>query len=271
MSRSDVIVVILVLVWILLPFGWQFATSLKSPDEISQIPPKFLPSRIYLENYLNVFAGKPPFGVYLRNSLIVAGGASILSLFLASLAGFALARIDLKGRGLILCLILLVSMFPQISIVSPLFLAMRRLGILNTYLALILPYTSFTLPLAVWLLTNFFKEIPDELVEAARIDGCSPMTIFVKIIFPLAAPGVFTAGILCFIFAWNEFLFALIFNTKAAMRTVTVGMAMFPGLYETPWGTIFAAATIVTLPLIIVVLILQRRIISGLTAGAIKG
>lgn len=169
-----------------------------------------------------------------------------------------------------MALFLSVAMFPQIAIVSPLFLLLKKIGLLNTYLGLIIPYTAFNLPLAVWMLTSFFKGLPQEIEEQALVDGCGPVGVLMRIVFPLAAPGIFTTAILVFIFAWNEFLFALVFNTRYTMRTVTVGITMFPGLYEIPWGTIFAASTIVTLPLVLIVLFLQRRIISGLTMGAIK-
>jgi len=162
-------------------------------------------------------------------------------------------------------------MFPPIAVVSPLFLVMKALHLLNTYAALIIPYTAFGLPLTIWTLTGFFRELPLDLEESARVDGCTRLQTFFKIIIPLAAPGVFTCAILVFIFAWNEFMFALLFMTRNAMKTVPVGITMYPGQYDLPWGTIFAAATVVTLPLVVLVFFFQRRIIAGLTAGAVKG
>ncbi|MGH7597176.1 MAG: carbohydrate ABC transporter permease [bacterium] len=167
-------------------------------------------------------------------------------------------------------IVLAVSMFPPIATVSPLYLIIRSLGWRDTYLALIFPYATFALPLAIWILTNFFKKIPDELAEAAVIDGCTPLQIFRRIFLPLAAPGVFTAAILIFIFAWNEFLMALTFTATEKSRTIPVEIALFPGIHEIPWAEIAAASIIVTVPLILLVLIFQRRILAGLTAGAVK-
>lgn len=223
-----------------------------------------------LTNYRRVFT-ENPFLVYLLNSAVVATITTIACLLVGCLCAYALARLTFPFRDAILSLVLAVSMFPPIAVVSPLFLVLKKLHLLNTYAALIIPYTVFGLPLTVWTLTSFFRDLPLELEESARVDGCSRMRAFVEIFLPLAAPGVFTCAILVFIFAWNEFLFALLFMTRDAMRTVTVGITMYPGQYETPWGTVFAAATIVTLPLVVVVFVLQKRIIAGLTAGAVKG
>lgn len=223
-----------------------------------------------LTNYRRVFT-QNPFVVYLMNSAIVASVTTIACLLVGCLCAYALARLTFPFRDAILSLILAVSMFPPIAVVSPLFLVLKKLHLLNTYAALIIPYTVFGLPLTVWTLTSFFRDLPLELEESARVDGCTRLRAFVEIFLPLAAPGVFTCAILVFIFAWNEFLFALLFMTRDAMRTVTVGITMYPGQYETPWGTVFAAATIVTLPLVVVVFVLQKRIIAGLTAGAVKG
>ncbi|MBM3461467.1 MAG: carbohydrate ABC transporter permease [Armatimonadetes bacterium] len=212
-----------------------------------------------------------PFGRYLLNSAIVATSTTIFCLLIGSLCGYAVARLTFPGRDAVLALILAVSMFPPIAVVSPLFLMLKSSGLLNSYWSLILPYTAFGLPLTIWTLTSFFRELPRDLEESARVDGCTRFQAFHKIILPLAAPGVFTSAILVFIGAWNEFLFSLVFVTAPKMRTVPVGITMYPGQFETPWGTIFAAATLVTLPLVVVVFLFQKRIISGLTAGAVKG
>ncbi|TZE82305.1 carbohydrate ABC transporter permease [Calorimonas adulescens] len=264
------IMVITVMVLILFPFIWQILTSIKSESELWSIPPVWIPKKINLDHYYSVFI-KRPFLTYIKNSFIVALSTTVFSVFVASFAAYALARLRFKGKNIILSLVLAVSMFPGIAIVSPLYIFMMNIHLLNTYIGLIIPYTTFTLPLAIWNLTTFFKEIPFELEESARVDGATYMQTFIRIIFPLAAPGVFTTAILSFISAWNEFLFALVFNTKDAMRTVPVAIAMFPGEHELPWGDMAAASVVVTIPLIIMVLIFQRRIISGLTAGAIKG
>ena len=255
---------------IISPFFWQVITSLKPSSDIFTTPISYLPKQLYLKNYISTFTSGPPFAIYMKNSAIIASGSTLFCILFGSLAAYALARLRLKGEKFILALFLSVAMFPQIAIVSPLFLLMRKAGLLNTYLGLIIPYTAFNLPLAVWMLTSFFRGLPLEIEEQALIDGCGPIGVLLKIVLPLAAPGIFTTAILVFIFAWNEFLFALVFNTQYTMRTITVGITMFPGLYEIPWGTIFAASTIVTLPLVLIVLFLQRRIISGLTMGAIK-
>ena len=176
-----------------------------------------------------------------------------------------------RFKGLVLIFILSASMFPPIATVSPLFIIIRALHLRDTWWGLIMTYTTFTLPLSIWIMTNFFREIPDEIYLASRVDGCSPFQSFVKIMLPLAAPGIATAAILVFIFAWNEFLFALTFTATPASRTIPVAIALFPGLHEMPWGDIAAASIVVTIPLIVLVLLFQRRIIEGLTAGAVKG
>jgi multiple sugar transport system permease protein len=252
----------------LAPYLWQLITSLKPNDELAILPP-LLPSKIAWQNYVEVFTGRP-FARIILNSAVVASSTTLLCLALGSLAGYALAKLPLKRKKLILMMVLAVSMFPPIATVSPLFLIIRSLGWRDTYLALIFPYATFALPLAIWILTNFFREIPDELREAAIIDGCTPFQTFRRIFLPLAAPGVFTAAILIFIFAWNEFLLALTFTATEKSRTIPVGIALFPGVHEIPWAEIAAASIIVTVPLIALVLIFQRRILAGLTVGAVK-
>ena len=263
--------IVLLILYILFPFYWQVSTSLKSPEEIFSKPPSLLPKGLYFRNYVEVFASGRPFSRYVLNSFVVASSTTFISILIGSFAAYAISRSRFRGKTLFLGGILGLAMFPQIAIVSPVFTIFRSLNLLNTYAALILPYTTFSLPLSIWILTNFFKDIPAEIEEAALIDGCTSLQVLRRVIAPLAAPGVFTCAILVFIYAWNEFLFALTLNTRDTMRTVTVGISMFPGLYEIPWGTIFAASTLVTLPLVAMVLLFQRRIIAGLTAGAVKG
>lgn len=261
-------IAVLLVSFFLAPYIWQVITSLKPNDELATLPP-LLPSKLIWQHYVEVFTGQP-FARIILNSAVVAGSTTLLCLVLGSLAGYALAKLPVKRKGLILTLVLAVSMFPPIATVSPLYLIIRSLGWRDTYLALIFPYATFALPLAIWILTNFFREIPDELREAAVIDGCTPFHIFRRIFLPLAAPGVFTAAILIFIFAWNEFLLALTFTATEKSRTIPVGIALFPGVHEIPWAEIAAASIIVTVPLILLVLISQRRILAGLTAGAVK-
>lgn len=258
------------LTYIIFPFLWQVLTSLKTPQELFSIPPTWIPSKIYTGYYIEVFT-KRPFVVYLKNSFIVSSLTTLFSIFISSFAAYALARLKFSGKAVILSLVLSVSMFPGIAIISPLFLFLKDVNLLNSYGGLVLTYTTFAIPLSLWILTSFFKEIPFELEESAKVDGATPMEAFIKIIMPLATPGMFTAAILTFIAAWNEFLFALVFNTQDLMRTVPVGIAMFPGEHDLPWGDIAAASVVVTVPLIIMVLAFQKRIISGLTSGAVKG
>lgn len=253
----------------LLPFLWQLLTSLKPTSEISTLPP-LLPTRPVFDHYLAVFQDRP-FGRFILNSVIVASLTTVSCLSIGSLAAFAIAKLQFRGRNLLLFLALSISMFPPIAAVSPLYLIIRILGWRDTYAGLVVPYTTFALPLAIWILWSVFREIPDELYLAALVDGCTPFQVFVRIFLPMAAPGIGTAAILVFIFAWNEFLYALTFTSSEAMRTIPVAIALFPGLHEVPWGEMAAATIVVTAPLILLVLFFQRRIVSGLTAGSVKG
>lgn len=261
--------VILVIAYCISPFLWQFLTSLKPDSEITRLPPVF-PESITIRHYISIFEGYPFLRVIL-NSAVVSLSTTLLSVAIGSLAAFALSKLNVSYKGLFLGFVLSVSMFPPVATVSPLYIIIRFLGLRDTWLALIITYTTFSLPLSIWILTNFFREIPDEIYLAARVDGCTPFQIFYKIMLPLSAPGIFTTAILVFIFSWNEFLFALTFTSTAASRTIPVGIALFPGLHEVPWGDIAAASIVVTIPLIILVFAFQKRIIEGLTAGAVKG
>lgn len=253
----------------LLPFLWQLLTSLKSNSEISTLPPLF-PTRPVLDHYLAIFQDRP-FGRFILNSVIVASLTTLSCLSIGSLAAFSIAKLQFRGRNLLLFSALSISMFPPIAAVSPLYLLIRAFGWRDTYAGLVVPYTTFALPLAIWILWSVFREIPDELYLAALVDGCTPFQVFVRIFLPLAAPGIGTAAILVFIFAWNEFLYALTFTSTETMRTIPVAIALFPGLHEIPWGEMAAATIVVTAPLILLVLLFQRRIVSGLTAGSVKG
>ncbi len=261
--------VLLLSLYCLGPFLWQLITAFKPTAELTTLPP-LLPSRPTLGHFAAIFAGHP-FLRIISNSLLVATACTVLSLAVGSLAAFALARLPVKRKGLILGLVLCGSMFPPIATVSPLYIIIRTLGLRDTLLALILTYTSFTLPLTIWVLTHFFRSIPRELYAAARVDGCTPFQSFRRVMLPLGAPGLVATAILVFIYSWNEFLFALTFTATPASRTIPVGIALFPGLHEVPWGEIAAASVVVTLPLLGLVFLFQRRIIEGLTAGAVKG
>lgn len=251
------------------PFLWQVVSSLKPAVDITALPP-LLPASPTSSNYFAVFEARP-FARIILNSLVVASASTLLSLAVGSLAAFALSKLGLRHGAIILGFVLSVSIFPPISTVSPLFLIIKALGLRDTLWALIITYTTFTLPLTIWVLTNFFSKIPDEIYLSARVDGCTRFQIFHKIFLPLAAPGIFATAILVFIFSWNEFLFALTFTSTVASRTIPVAIALFPGVHEQPWGEIAAASVVVTLPLVILVLLFQKRITEGLTMGALKG
>lgn len=254
---------------IILPFVWQFLTSIKPMSEISAIPAKWIPSEINIQYYFNVFE-KHPFGRYLINSLIVATCTTVIGILVGASAAYALARLRFKGKKIILMVILSISMFPAIATLSPIYLLLKQFSLLNTYAGLIIPYITFALPLSIWLLTNFFSQLPKGFEEAAAIDGCSRAGIFFRIMLPLIKPAIFSVALIVFINAWNEYIYALTFMTNDLMRTVPVGIAMFPSNYEMPWGDMAAGSVIVTVPLIILVLIFQKKIIAGLTTGGVK-
>lgn len=263
------LLVVMIVFYCLAPLLWQFITSLKPDYELTAIPP-LLPENPTLRHYESVFK-EHPFLRIILNSSIVAACTTLLSLSIGSLAAFGLAKLRIRYKTLILGFVLSVSMFPPIATVSPLYIIVRALGLRDTWLALIITYTTFSLPLSIWILTNFFREIPDEIYFAAREDGCTLFQAFYRIMLPLSSPGIFTTAILVFIFSWNEFLFALTFTSTPASRTIPVAVALFPGLHEMPWGDIAAASIVATVPLIILVFAFQRRIIEGLTAGSVKG
>jgi len=255
---------------ILFPFIWVALSSFKPPGELfGSTAFNWWTKHPSFGNYTSIFK-EHPFFSYLKNSFVVSIITTVYTVFIASFAAYAIARLDFRGKTFILGLVLSVSMFPQIATVSPIYMFMKNLGLTNSYLGLIIPYTSITLPLSIWILVTFFRKIPYDLEEAAKIDGASIMQTYWRVIFPLAAPGLFTTAILAFIAAWNEFLFALTINSSESYYTVPVGIAMFAGQYTIPWGEICAATVLVTIPLVIMVLIFQRRIVSGLTSGSVK-
>src|SRR3972149_3211974 len=260
---------ILIVGYCLSPLLWQFITSLKPDPELTRLPP-VLPQTPPLSHYTAIFKGHPFLRIIL-NSAFVASSTTIFSIIVGSLAAFGFAKLRISYKAVILGIILSVSMFPPIATVSPLYIIIRALGLRDTWWALIITYTTFSLPITIWVLTNFFKEIPHELYLASRIDGCTNLQFFYKILLPLSAPGLLATAILVFIFSWNEFLFALTFTSTAASRTISVGIALFPALHEVPWGDIAAASIVVTIPLVLLVFFFQKRIIEGLTAGAVKG
>jgi multiple sugar transport system permease protein len=257
----------------LLPVVWLLMLSLKSPATIGD--GRFIPADLSFENYKALFSGglDSPFLRPLINSIVIALIATTIAIILASFTAYAIARLNFPGKSIILAGALAIAMFPPISVVGPLFDMWRALGIYDTYIGLIIPYLTFALPLAIYTLVAFFREIPFELEQAAQVDGATPTQAFRKVIVPLAAPGMFTAAILVFIFCWNDFLFAITLTSSKSSQTVPAALAFFTGesQFTAPTGAIAAAAILVTIPIILFVLFFQRRIVAGLTSGAVKG
>ncbi len=257
--------------WCLFPFVWLVGTSLKIGNNALNSP-LLSQGPFGFDNYLSVF--RQGFGHNMANSAIVGGMTTILCISIGSLAAYAVARLALRRKALILSGVLAASLFPPIALVTPLYEVWRSLGLLNTYPGLYIPYVAFTLPLTIFILTTFFASIPSEIEEAARVDGGTPFQAFSKVILPLAAPGILAAAILVFVYSWNEFLLASTFAPRSlAVQTVPVAISAFTGSvpFERPIGAITAACVIVTVPMILLVLVFQKRIVAGLTAGAVKG
>jgi multiple sugar transport system permease protein len=271
--------ILLILTFSIFPVLWIVSVSLKDPATITEgtnFGNTFIPQDITFDNYDALFQGgisESPFIRPLINSILIGLISTVIAIVLAAFAAYAIARLDFPGKSLILAGALALAIFPAISTVGPLFDMWRALGLYDTYPGLIIPYLAFALPLAIYVLVAFFREIPWDLEQAAQVDGATPFQAFRKVIVPLAAPGVFTAAILVFIFAWNEFLFAISLTSSDASRTVPAALAFFTGesQFTEPTGNIAAAGVIVTVPIIIFVLIFQRRIVAGLTSGAVKG
>nr|WP_230425641.1 carbohydrate ABC transporter permease [Spartinivicinus ruber] len=261
---------LVVTVFSLFPFYYAIVTSLKSKSELFSVD--LLLNKIQLVNYQSVLSSES-FLWSIANSVLVASAVVGISLLAAITAAYALGRIEFKGRRALLVIVLAVSMFPQVAVLAGLFEVIRWFDLYNNLLSLVISYTLFTLPFTVWVLTTFMRQLPKELEDAALIDGATPWTTLTRILMPLIWPAVITTGLLAFIAAWNEFLFALTFTLTDDQRTVPVAIALISGSsqHELPWGNIMAASVIVTIPLIILLLVFQRRIVSGLTAGAVKG
>lgn len=262
--------VVVIVVFSVFPFYYAIVTSFSTGTELFKI--NYLPRSFDLSNYITVFNGRN-FLRSILNSVFIATTTVVFALFLAVTASYALARVRFRGRGLLLMTILAVSMFPQIAVLAGLFELIRFIGIFNTPWAMILSYTIFTLPFTVWVLTTFMRDLPVEIEEAAIVDGATPWIVITRVFLPLLWPALVTTGLLAFIGAWNEFLFALTFTSSETTRTVPVAIGLLSGAsqQEIPWGPIMAASVIVTVPLVILVLIFQRKIVAGLTAGGVKG
>ncbi len=268
------IVLAIIFVYIVFPFYWAFRSSITPDGELFVTPVHYWPATPTFAHYEQVF-GDGQFVRALGNSSLVAVTSTLLSLFIGTVGAYALGRFRFKGRLPVMYLILSMTMFPSIAILGSLFDLVRRFGLYNNLISLIITYLVFTLPFTVWVLTSFFQSLPKELEEAAYVDGCTPLQTLYKVMLPLVAPGMVTTGLLAFIAAWNEFLFAVSFLQTPENRTVPLAIFLFAtssgGGYEIPWGAIMAGTIVVTIPLIVLTLIFQNRIISGLTAGAVKG
>ncbi|KFG68256.1 carbohydrate ABC transporter permease [Microvirga sp. BSC39] len=252
------------------PALWILFTSLKTEAELTVKPITWLPHAPTIANYLRAFTDQPLL-LFLFNSFMVAILSTALTLLISLLAAYALARLQIRGRDLILSAIIAVSTFPLVTLLVPLFEIMRALGLLNTWVALILPYTVLSLPVCTLILVSFFEGIPRDLENSAMIDGCTRIGALFKVVVPLSAPGVFTAGILAFVNAWDEFLLALSFNSNPMLRTLPVGITLYQGEFAFPWPVISAALVVGIVPLAILIVIFQERVVSGLTSGGIKG
>ncbi len=266
------LLIIAILLYTLFPFYWAIVSSLKTNQEVVQTPPTFWPENLTWENYRTVF-NNDTFLLALRNSAIVSTSVVILSLLLGTVAAYAMGRLNFRGRTPILYLILSMTMFPGVAILGSLFQLMRQFNAFNTLWGLIIVYLTFALPFTIWVLTNFFRAMPGDLEEAALVDGATPLMALRQILIPMAIPGMVTTGLLAFIEAWSEFLYARSFTLTDRAKTVQVAISEFTGntQFEQPFAVRMAAAVVVTIPLLIGVLLVQRRIISGLTAGAVKG
>jgi len=262
--------VTVIIIYCLAPFYWMVVSSFRTTSDI--FDKSLVPSPFSGESYSGAFDPSNNFGRALLNSVIVAGTTTVVVLVIGTFAAYALARLDFRFKNLSLAIIIATSMFPGIAMVIPLLKVFTDIGWINTYQALILPSMSFSLPLAVWLLTAFFRQMPAELEQAAMVDGCTQGQAFRRIIMPLAAPGVFTTAIIVFVAAWNEFIIALSMTNSPDVRTATVAVSLFTGTTgrDTPFGSIMAAGVVLTVPLLIMVLAFQRRIVAGLTAGGVK-
>lgn len=253
----------------LFPLAWMFLTSLKDEGELQRFPVQYLPGTPDWANYARVF-GEQPFARFFLNSLIVSGVSTVLCVLVASLAAYALTRLKLRARGLLLTLVVMFSMFPVVSLLVPLFRLMRGVDLLNSYPALILPYTALSLPVAILTLVAFFSSIPRDLEAAAMVDGCSRVSALWRVVVPLSAPGMVTAALLVFVNSWNEFLLALSFNTARDMRTVSVGVTLYQGEFTFPWPLISAAIVVGVVPIVVLIVFFQRRFVAGLTSGGVK-
>ena len=266
------ICVFLVIIFFLGPILWQLLTSFKVNEDISTVPNVYFPTRITAKHYLELFSRRP-FIVYILNSALVSIVSTVLCLALGAPAAYALARLRIPGEQIIIAGVLIVTLFPYVLLFLGLLEAIKAVGLGNNYLALIIPYTAINLPLTILVMRSFFQQLPKDLEDAAKVDGYKTIPMLLKIVLPMTLPALVTPGILTFIFAWNEYIFALTFITRESMKTIPVATAQLGGatVFEIPYGPIAAATVLGTLPLVLLVLFFQRRIVQGLPAGAVKG
>ena len=264
--------IILVLIFVILPILWQILTSVKLNNEIQAVPNVYIPSAITFKHYIELFQRKP-FIFYVFNSALVSIVSTVLCLTIGSPAAYALARLRLPGEQIILATVLIVTLFPYVLLFLGLLEIIRYIGLGNNYLAIVIPYTAINLPLTILVMRSFFQQLPKDLEDAAKIDGYKTISMLINIVLPMTVPALVTTGILTFIFAWNEYIFALTFITRETMKTIPVATAQLGGatVFEIPYGAIAAATVLGTIPLVLLVLFFQRRIVQGLTAGAVKG
>jgi multiple sugar transport system permease protein len=261
---------LLIALFVAAPLYWLVATAFKSTSDVAASPPDYFPTAPTGGNFKQAFETYN-FAQYIENSAVVSIVTTVLVLGLGIFAGYALARLPVRGKTGVMMTLLMISLFPTVALAAPLYLLMRDIGWLNSYQGLIVAYTALNLPFAIWILRNYFLAIPKEMEEVAWMDGASPVRTVISIILPQAKPGIFTAGIFTFVASWTEFLIALTLDNDDAHRTIPVGIDLFGGQFQTPYGTIFAAATVAMLPIAILVLVFRRAVVSGLTAGAVKG
>jgi multiple sugar transport system permease protein len=271
-SRWWTVAGIVIVLYSLFPLLWMLSLSMKPPSDIVSGQPQFLPTASTFDNFTEVFS-QSLFTRALINSIGIALIATLFAVIVAMFAAYAIARLDFRGKRLLLSLALGIAMFPQAALVGPLFNMWRNIGIYDTWIGLIIPYLTFALPLSIWTMSAFFRQIPWEMEQAAQVDGATAWQAFRKVIVPLAAPGVFTTAILTFFFCWNDFLFAISLTSTDAARTVPAALAFFQGAsqFESAVPYIMAASVVVTIPVVVLVLLFQRRIVAGLTSGAVKG
>nr|WP_198648895.1 carbohydrate ABC transporter permease [Cyanothece sp. BG0011] len=264
--------VFFVVIFFIAPIIWQILTSIKTNEAISAIPNVYIPKTITFEHYIELFRRRP-FGLYIFNSALVSIVSTAICLVIGSPAAYVLARLKIPGKNIILGLVLIVSLFPYVLLFLGLLEVIKLFGLGNNYLALIIPYTGINLPLTILVMRSFFEQLPKDLEDAARVDGYKMIPMLLQILLPMTLPALVTTGILTFIFAWNEYIFALTFITRETMKTIPVATAQIGGatIFEIPYGPIAAATVLGTFPLVLLVLFFQRRIVEGLTAGAVKG